>query len=86
MMWNGPFGGGWDGWGWFWPFHLVFPVLFWVLIITAVVILVRYATGWHDHLPRSERRPSSLDILEERYARDEINRDEYLEKKKDIIG
>lgn len=86
MMWNGHFGGGWDGGGWFWPFHFVFPVLFLALIITAVVMLVRYAAGWHDHSPQVERRRSSLDILEERYARGEIDRDEYLEKKKDITG
>lgn len=87
MMWNGPFGGGgWDGWSWFWPFHFVLPILFWALIITAVVMLVRYATGWRDHSTGPERRPSSIDILEDRYARGEINRDEYLEKKKDIVG
>jgi putative membrane protein len=30
------------------------------------------------------RRSPGLDVLEERYARGEINRDEYLEKKRDI--
>lgn len=86
MMWHGPFGGGWDGWGWFWPFHFVFPILFWALIITMVVMLVRYAAGWHDHAPLPEQGRSSLEILEARYARGEINRDEYLEKKRDIAG
>ena len=33
-----------------------------------------------------ERRSSALDVLEERYARGEINRDEYLEKKRVISG
>ena len=94
-MWNGPYGmmGGWDGWGWFWPFHFIIPILFLAIIITAVVMLVRYATGWGDH-PMGpgmmgygmERRSSALDVLEERYARGEINRDEYLEKKRDIAG
>jgi putative membrane protein len=32
------------------------------------------------------RRSSGLDVLEERYARGEIHRDEYMEKKKDILG
>lgn len=29
-MWNGPLGmmGGWDGWGWLWPFHFHHPTLF----------------------------------------------------------
>lgn len=93
MMWNGPFGGGgWDGWGWFWPFHFVFPILFWALIITAVVMLVRYATGWGGHpmgpgmMGHGMHGRSGLDVLEERYARGEISRDEYLEKRRDITG
>jgi putative membrane protein len=81
-MWNGPFG---DGWGWFWPFHFVIPLLFWALIIAGVVWIVRYTTDWGEH-PRIGRRQPSLDVLEERYARGEINREEYLQKKKDIIG
>lgn len=86
-MWNGSYGmmGG-DGWGWFWPFHFIIPILFLGIIITAVVMVVRYATGWGDHSPRLERRSPGLDALEERYARGEIKRDEYLEKKRDITG
>jgi putative membrane protein len=82
MMWNGPFG---DGWGWFWPFHFVIPLLFWALIVAAVVWVVRYTTNGGEY-PRVARRPPGLDVLEERYARGEINRDEYLQKKKDIVG
>ena len=88
MMWNGPFGmmDGWGGWGWFWPFHFIIPILFLAFIFAVVVLLVRYATGWGDQPPRSERRSPGLDALEERYARGEINRDEYLQKKRDILG
>jgi len=75
-----------DGWGWFWPFHFIIPILFLAIIITAVVMVVRYATGWGDQSPRLERRSPGLDALEERYARGEIKRDEYLEKKRDITG
>lgn len=92
MMWNGPFGGGdWTGWGWFGPFHFVLPILFWALIITGVVMLVRYAAGWNTHsvgpgmMGHGMHGRSALDALEERYARGEIGRDEYLEKKKDIV-
>jgi putative membrane protein len=83
MMWIGPFG---DGWGWFWPFHFVIPLL--VLDPHhrgGGVWIVRYTTDWGDH-PRIGRRQPGLDILEERYARGEINCEEYLLKKRDIIG
>lgn len=87
-MWNGPYGmmGDWSGWGWFGPLHFIMPLLFWALIIMAVVMLVRYTTGWGDHAPQPERRSPGLAALEERYARGEINRDEYLQKKQDILG
>ena len=87
-MWNAPYGmmGGWDGWGWFWPFHFIIPLLFFCAIIALIVVLVRYATGWGGHPLRREHRPAGLDVLEERYARGEINRDEFLQKKQDIVG
>ena len=95
MMWNGPFGmmGGGDGWGWLWPFHFLIPLLFLALVIAAIVLAVRYAMGWGGRPIGSgmmgygvERRSSALNVLEERYARGEINREEYLEKKRDITG
>ncbi len=36
--------------------------------------------GMHRHPPM--RRSAGIEVLEERYARGEINRDEYLQKKK----
>ena len=94
-MGNGPYGmmGGWDGWGWLWPFHFLIPLLFLAIIIAVVMLAVRYAMGWSGHPIGPgmmsygvERRSSALDVLEERYARGEIKRDEYLEKKRDITG
>jgi putative membrane protein len=89
-MWNG-FNGmicDWDGWSSFWPLHFVLPLSFWALIIMAVVIAVRYASagGWSSSSRLVERRPPSLDVLAERYTRGEINRDEFLQKKRDIFG
>ncbi len=94
MMWNGPYGmiGDWGGWSWLWPFCFVVPLLFLALIVTAVVYLVR-PMGWGGH-PMGpgmmgdgmERRSSARDVLEERHARGEINREEFLEKKRDIVG
>jgi putative membrane protein len=85
MMWNGPFGSA-DGWSWFWPFHFIIPLLFLALIITVVVLIVRYASGWGGRPQSLERRSPGIDALDERYARGEINRDEYLAKKRDLAG
>jgi putative membrane protein len=51
-----------------------------------VIWAVRAITG--GGLPRvgGPRRSPGLDVLEERYARGEINRDEYLQKKRDMGG
>lgn len=65
-------------------------MIIWVVVLIAIIAfvvwLVRSATssGTH-HLPLGERQSSGLDVLEERYARGEIKRDEYLEKKHDML-
>ena len=77
---------------------VIFPLLFFALIVTVIVLAVRYAVGWGGHPMgpgmmghgmmghEMERRSPGLDALEERYARGEINRDEYQQKKKDILA
>lgn len=84
MMWNGY---GMMGWGWgFWPFHFVGPLLVIGLIIAAIVMAVRASTGPAEHRGQAGRFSAGLDALDERYARGEINRDEYLQKRRDIMG
>jgi putative membrane protein len=71
--------GGFGGFGMFiWPIVLI-------AIVALVIWLVRSGApaGANTILAR---RSAGLDVLEERYARGEINRDEYLQKKKDIGG
>jgi len=72
-------------WSWIWPFHFIIPILFWILVIAAIVMLVRYAMGREMRMP-ADRRSPGLDVLEERYARGEISREEYHQKKQDILG
>ena len=76
MWWHGP-GMGLFGWG-FMPGH---GLLIALLLIFAVIAMTRRA---QRRLPSAGMR--SLDILEERYAKGEIQRDEYLQKKQDLIG
>jgi uncharacterized membrane protein len=45
-------------------------------------------SDWDDtYPPRSGgRRNSALDILDERYARSEIDREEYVQRRRDLLG
>jgi putative membrane protein len=73
------------GWGGYWPFHMIFWIVIAIAVIACMVWMMRSMAGGHGRyaLPR---RSAGLDVLEERYARGEIGRDEYLQKKKDIAG
>jgi len=57
-----------------------------IAIVAGVVWLVRTLGARDDRQVAPPRRSSGLDILEERYARGEINREEDLQKKNDILG
>ncbi|MDP2744792.1 MAG: SHOCT domain-containing protein [Dehalococcoidia bacterium] len=68
--------------GWFGP---ILMVLFWVLVIWGIIALVR-GTNWTGPSDSSSSRSdSALEILRKRYSRGEINKEEYEEKKKDLV-
>lgn len=71
------------GWG-VWPLvHIFFWLLFLAAIAAATIAVARVLGGKRPGTG-DEARPSALDLLDERYARGEIDRDEYLQRKKDI--
>ena len=80
MMW-----GGYDGWGW-WGGHMLFSALFWIVVVVAIAFAVRWAVrSAHDGRPGGDPRgESALDILNKRYARGEIGREEFEEKRRHI--
>ena len=78
--------GGWGGYGWGGPIHVIFWILALIVIVALVAWLFRSGSRGGEQTGRLERRSPGLDVLVERYARGEINRDEYLQKKRDIAG
>ena len=74
---------GWaDGYGWMGP-GWIFMLLFWALVIAGGVALVRWL-GTRDKGGGDTRRSTPLEILQERYARGEIEREEYEQKRRDL--
>ena len=69
----------------FWVFWLLFRGLFWVILIVFVIWAITRVSGAQG-ISRPSFRSNGLDILEQRYARGEISREEYLEKRKDILA
>lgn len=77
-------GGGWGmmgGFSWMWLMP-VFWILFLGLIIWAVVAAVRGSS--ESRSSDSSKADSALEVLKKRYARGEINKEEFEEKKKDL--
>lgn len=85
-MWGyGPGSGMMGGYGWTGPLSMIV----WIIALALIVALIAWSmharsgsTSASISIPRS----TGLDLLEQRYARGEINRDEYLQKKQDLGG
>lgn len=73
-------GYGWHWWGW------LGPIFFWLVLILVIVAAVKYlfSAGERPRSGGSGPSSSAVSVLEERYARGEINRDEFLQKRDDI--
>lgn len=75
----------WYGWhGWF--FGPIMMIAFFALAFVAVVTLVRWLGGQsHGLPPHISMSKTPLDILKERYARGEIEKDEFEERRR-LLG
>ena len=91
MMGNG--GLGMDG-GWI--FGWIMMIVLVALVVVGVILLVRGLSGRNDHSqaglpqgPPSSGGPgpkSARHVLEERFARGEIDREEFVQRKQDLLG
>ena len=77
--------GGW-GWGGGWGFGMIGMLLWCVLIILGIVLLARWIFSGSPGGGSNESRGRALDILKERYARGEIDKKEFDDKKRDLGG
>ncbi|MBM2831074.1 MAG: electron transporter RnfE [Dehalococcoidia bacterium] len=60
-------------------------VVFWVLIVLGIVALVRGA-NWTGTCDSGSSKPDpALEILKKRYARGEISKEEFEEKRKELV-
>jgi putative membrane protein len=73
------------GWGGGWGFGGIGMLLWWVLIVLGIVLLVKWIFGGG---PAAGHRTGdrALEVLKERYARGEIDKNEFEEKKRDLRG
>lgn len=87
--WSGGYGMMGSGWGWGRGMAmLVVPLVFLVVVVLLLVTAFAPRGGSYPSLsPESlATAPAALEILNTRYARNEISREEYLQKKVDLTG
>ncbi len=74
-------------WGMGW-FGGIFMIVFWILVIVGVIFLIKWLVQSTKAESSAIHSGSSraLDILRERYARGEIDKREFEEKKKDLLA
>ncbi|RDH78284.1 SHOCT domain-containing protein [Mycolicibacterium moriokaense] len=73
----------WGGWGWVgWTLMALAMVLFWALVIAGIVLAVRYVTAGGSPRPHANSgSPRAAEhVLAERFARGEIDDDEYRKR------
>ena len=78
--------GMWHG-TWVWGHMVVgglMMLVFWVAVIALIILILRWLSG--NARAQHPRGDSALDILEARFARGEIEREEFEEKKRLLAG
>lgn len=79
----GGYGGGFFGVG------IVFMLIFWILLILGIAAFLKWAAG-HKKLggccghDKEKSADSALEVLRQRYARGEIDKNKFEEMKKDL--
>ena len=82
MMWPNMMSGVFGGWS---IIGMIFMFIFWALLITGIILLVVWLVRRASYTDRDlSRKNNAIDILKERYARGEINKEDFERMKRDI--
>lgn len=83
--WDGGMMGGWGAFGWLW---MLIPLLFWggLLALIAWVVMRIFPGGPGGSAPREGSPHSAEDTLRERFARGEIDAEEYEQRLRTLRG
>jgi putative membrane protein len=63
----------------------VFMWIFWIAVIVGIVFLVKWIVQ-QSRPGQGKSEENSLEILKKRYARGEIDKEEFEQKKKDLLS
>jgi putative membrane protein len=77
-----PMMGGWWGGGWGIGMMIIGAIV-WIVIILGIIWLIRVMAGGGYHHMMNDK-DSAIKILKERYAKGEIDKQEYEEKMRDL--
>ncbi len=66
-------------------FGMLLGMLFWIILVVGIVFLVVWVVQKRSGGGPSGTHESALDILKKRYAKGELTKEEFAEKKRDIL-
>ncbi len=67
------------GWGW-----SIIMMAFWIAVIVGIIFLIRWVVLSTDKKDGTKSEDEALEVLRTRYAKGEINKEEFEEKKRDL--